>query len=960
MRYDATDGQFVSLITAVLIQCTVLLCVTFVVLGLTHKTSAANRHYVAMGVLLALPLLPVLFVLASHRVKPVSVHQASVIEVNLPRFNYGPASPLPLASNKPAEMAPIQGGSDAIQMPAGGVVANQTTQLATIRKGLPVCLWMVGVVVSMLKLLIGLLRLRRVARYQSKQVSETLRAEIERMLREMHFTRSVRILQGDPSARVFAPVVWGVRRPTLLLPNDVSSWPSGRLGVVLLHEMAHIDRGDWLTQIIRTVVCAMYWFHPLVWALNRFCQAEAERACDNVVIQAGVQQADYAEHLLGLVLSARSNKHTIGPMLSFARTTQIQYRMRSILDPRQIRSSSTATVRGAVGVVMGLTSVLSTQILTHSHAFEQSDRSRTNVNAVQGSGATLPDGTSVELVAVGSHPQGVGDDWWSPTGQPLMEIPEQQVTLYRPSGYEFPANKVLVRTLFVRMRTKQSRDISVTGCVVDRDKRLQTGLYHYGRGPRINSGVHSSKYSVSGILPVGLAAKETKCIYRIGVATGPWETVSSTRITLNPRPSRARSEYDLSNRSATLFLDNQPHVEYWDAAGHRQTLEITPNSISLGDVARKVVVIGPDGQEIPLELLRDEMTGGTQNVPAVTVATKVELRLQTRPYQWVEFKNIVLNHLVIRAANPIATPAALPTYVHKFKCGVTLTARAITERHVDGGRWWMPDGKLLAGPIKEYLTEANQNYWRHGTHPRLVALEFTSRNTVSFTEFSSFTGSLPDIRDEFDPGIDTRLIARQTCLSTDGREFSPGLKQTTLRFGIASGPWKTAAVVAFPTNLHASDRKVSPYANDITLANYVNPGPREVPQLQYTSLDGRAMKIPFQIVDRTYNSRVARRFVAVGKDGTITPLMNTCAAELKHDTSGMPIPKDPANIGATELMVSDYYHRSIIQARLDLGNNNMSSTMGRPLNLKNVREFRLEYRPYEWAEFREISLAPRR
>ena len=107
------------------------------------------------------------------------------------------------------------------------------------------------------------------------------------------------------SKAVTVPMVWGLFRPVILLPADVSNWSIERQRAVLLHELAHIQRQDWLIQMMGQITCAVYWFNPLVWFAARRMQAEAERACDDHVLNAGYQSTDYAQHLLNIVRNIR-------------------------------------------------------------------------------------------------------------------------------------------------------------------------------------------------------------------------------------------------------------------------------------------------------------------------------------------------------------------------------------------------------------------------------------------------------------------------------------------------------------------------------------------------------------------------------------------------------------------------------------------------------------------------------
>ena len=86
-------------------------------------------------------------------------------------------------------------------------------------------------------------------------------------------------------------VTWGLGSPKILLPATASAWPADRIRVVLAHELAHVVRHDWLTQISAELLRALYWFNPLVWLAARRLREESERACDDAVLETGDRSA---------------------------------------------------------------------------------------------------------------------------------------------------------------------------------------------------------------------------------------------------------------------------------------------------------------------------------------------------------------------------------------------------------------------------------------------------------------------------------------------------------------------------------------------------------------------------------------------------------------------------------------------------------------------------------------------
>jgi hypothetical protein len=163
------------------------------------------------------------------------------------------------------------------------------------------------------------------------------------------------------------PMAWGVARSVILLPSSANSWTVARRRAVLAHELAHVNRRDGLTQILVQLACSVYWFNPLVWFAERRMRVERERACDDYVLNLGTRPATYADHLLELARGV-PNRATLATV-SMAHPSQLETRLRAVLDPRLKRSklsrsaaafivSSLATVMIFVGAIQ-ITSLLS-------------------------------------------------------------------------------------------------------------------------------------------------------------------------------------------------------------------------------------------------------------------------------------------------------------------------------------------------------------------------------------------------------------------------------------------------------------------------------------------------------------------------------------------------------------------------------------------------------------------------
>ena len=133
-----------------------------------------------------------------------------------------------------------------------------------------------------------------------------------------------------------SPIAVGFFRSTILLPSTAVSWSDDRRRAVLLHELAHIKRGDCRIQALAQAACALYWFNPLVWTAFRALRTERERACDDEVLRTGTLASTYAAHLLEI---ARDLRPTFGPRtaLAMARPSELEGRVLAVLATQRAR-----------------------------------------------------------------------------------------------------------------------------------------------------------------------------------------------------------------------------------------------------------------------------------------------------------------------------------------------------------------------------------------------------------------------------------------------------------------------------------------------------------------------------------------------------------------------------------------------------------------------------------------------
>lgn len=123
------------------------------------------------------------------------------------------------------------------------------------------------------------------------------------------------------SGKVLSPAVIGFVRPIVLLPIGlVNGLTTDEVEAILIHELSHIRRNDYLVNIMQSMVEVVYFFNPFVWLISNEIRAEREHVCDDRAIAAGIPRRVYAEILANIYEHAYNNNNLA---VSFADRKQL-------------------------------------------------------------------------------------------------------------------------------------------------------------------------------------------------------------------------------------------------------------------------------------------------------------------------------------------------------------------------------------------------------------------------------------------------------------------------------------------------------------------------------------------------------------------------------------------------------------------------------------------------------------
>lgn len=302
----------VTLGASIIAKVTVTMALTLAGVRLARKCPAALRHVwlaAAFAVSLALPVLSIIAPSAPLIDVPIVVNRITQ-PPSLPSSLRGSLSTANPVRTVPRglEKLPLFRASASTLLYAG---------------------WAVGALLFLLPVLIGLWQVRTLRRFgRTWQHGESL---VRQLAADAGIRRRVDLLLHEG---ISGPAGCGLMRPTVMLPPDAQTWKEDDLRRAIIHELEHIRRGDWVSQCITRVVCACYWFHPLVWMAWRQFALEAERACDDAVLRSGEPTA-YADQLV--MLAERMSTAPKGSLLPMANRTHLKTRVVAVLDHGQQR-----------------------------------------------------------------------------------------------------------------------------------------------------------------------------------------------------------------------------------------------------------------------------------------------------------------------------------------------------------------------------------------------------------------------------------------------------------------------------------------------------------------------------------------------------------------------------------------------------------------------------------------------
>jgi bla regulator protein blaR1 len=194
-----------------------------------------------------------------------------------------------------------------------------------------IAIWAIILCVKIAIMLFVLGYTRYITRRKSQEAPPHWKMRMIALCHNLHINKPVTLLE---SAILKLPVVFGELKPIILVPLGLLSQLSPeQVEAILIHELAHIRRHDFLVNLLQNIVETVFFFNPALLWLSSLIRDERENCCDDMVIAHTRNKKQYVESLISFQELSMYNRSASTAIVAFAgRKSSFVSRIRRIVE----------------------------------------------------------------------------------------------------------------------------------------------------------------------------------------------------------------------------------------------------------------------------------------------------------------------------------------------------------------------------------------------------------------------------------------------------------------------------------------------------------------------------------------------------------------------------------------------------------------------------------------------------
>lgn len=191
---------------------------------------------------------------------------------------------------------------------------QQAEQLITQYAKYIAGLYMIGLLLQAIKLTGGFVHIHHIRKQKNLQTDISWTNKAQEICKNLKIVKTVSLYFSE---HVSIPLTIGYLKPIIIFPLAlINNLDSNQVEAILMHELSHIKRHDYLLNILQCIMETILCFNPFVWLISKTIRLERENCCDDMVIGADYNNFTYSKALL--IIAQQNTQHYALAMASAA------------------------------------------------------------------------------------------------------------------------------------------------------------------------------------------------------------------------------------------------------------------------------------------------------------------------------------------------------------------------------------------------------------------------------------------------------------------------------------------------------------------------------------------------------------------------------------------------------------------------------------------------------------------
>jgi len=195
-------------------------------------------------------------------------------------------------------------------------------------------IYLVGVLFMVFRSVTSMAHLRKVKK-AGRQPHPDWQLRFLNLCNSLGIKRSVDLLESDQLHR---PLLLAYLKPAIIVPvGMLTNLPAGQVETIILHELYHLKRRDFLVNFMQLFIEGLLFYHPVVWFISDKIRSEREHCCDDKVLSNTDNPLNYAKALIHLAEQQQFSR--LAPGAVGSEKHQFYARIKRILNYKSMKTN---------------------------------------------------------------------------------------------------------------------------------------------------------------------------------------------------------------------------------------------------------------------------------------------------------------------------------------------------------------------------------------------------------------------------------------------------------------------------------------------------------------------------------------------------------------------------------------------------------------------------------------------